>query len=29
LSGKRRLTIAMVRVLHRELGIPAEVLLNT
>jgi HTH-type transcriptional regulator/antitoxin HigA len=27
LSGRRRLTLAMIRRLHRELGIPAEVLL--
>jgi HTH-type transcriptional regulator/antitoxin HigA len=27
LSGKRRLTLGMVRLLHRELGIPAEVLI--
>ncbi|MCU0450054.1 MAG: helix-turn-helix domain-containing protein [Bernardetiaceae bacterium] len=28
LSGKRRLTVGMMRRLHRELGIPAEVLLG-
>ena len=27
LSGRRRLTLGMIRRLHRELGIPAEVLL--
>ena len=27
LSGRRRLTLAMIRRLHRQLGIPAEILL--
>lgn len=27
LSGRRRLTLAMIRRLHRQLGIPAEVLI--
>jgi len=29
LSGRRQLTLAMIRRLHRQLGIPAEVLLAT
>lgn len=28
LSGKRKLTVGMMKVLHRELGVPAESLLG-
>lgn len=28
LSGKRKLTVKMMKVLHKELGVPAEVLLS-